>query len=86
MINLSIQSFTHFLVPYMIPLKTEKDQRKGGIVTEQDPMRDSQDRFPTLLPATCLVCRKPLASEAFSELERTNLTGREKNAETKENS
>ena len=44
LINLSMQSFTHFLDPYTIPLKIEQDQRKGGIVTEQDPMRASQDR------------------------------------------
>ena len=38
-----------FLILHLFSLKTEEFQRKGEIVTEQDPMRPSQDR-PFLCP------------------------------------
>ena len=55
MINLSIQNFTHFLVPYMIALKTEKDQRKGGGSCDwAGPYKGFPGQIPTILPSTAL--------------------------------
>lgn len=42
-INFSILSLS-FLVPQLFPLNTEEYQRKGGIITEQEPIVASQDR------------------------------------------
>ena len=61
MMNLSIQNFTPFLVPPLVPLRIEEYQRKGGIETKQGPVGPFQVQKP-LCVLLFLVCRKRLWS------------------------
>ena len=50
MVNLLIQNFTPFLVLHLLPFQIEEYQRKGGIITKQDPVGPSWEDQPPLPP------------------------------------
>ena len=62
MVNLLIQNFIPFLVLHLLPFQIEEYQKKGGIITKQDPMGPSWEDPPQHVLYLPLSCRKTSAS------------------------